>query len=131
MKRSRIHAVDHVEIEAPLGSRDDLRWFYGEVAGLEELEEATVCAGDSTELRFKSARLELRVRLVADPDVDPVALRLTVFVRSLSEVAGLLEERGHVYERSSGIMYTDRRLLMHDPAGHRVALKREWPEITF
>ena len=128
MKPSRIQAVDHVNLEAASGFAEDLRWFYGEVAGLEEVP------GDSQappHLCFRSARLELRVWHVDKPRVDPIAIRVTLAVPSLAEAAEDLEERSIAYARLSGIMFTDRRLMTHDPAGNAVILKQEWPAFTF
>lgn len=127
MKPSRIQAIDHVNLEAPSGSADDLRWFYGQVSGLEEVP------GDPQappHLCFESAGLELHVWIMGRPRVRPRAFRLTLIVPSLTEAAERLEERTIPYTRLSGSMFTDRRLETYDPAGHPVALKQEWPVIT-
>jgi hypothetical protein len=77
-------------------------------------------------LRFRSARVELRILLKPDPDVDPVRRRAVVSVRSLEAVAATLDERGMAYTRLSGLTWTDRRLSLLDPGGNRVELKQEW-----
>lgn len=101
-----------------------MAWFYTEVGGL------TRCEPDGltdTQLCFKSALLWLWVRFVDDPQVDPVARRLTLRIPSLEGTADLLEDRGVAYHYVAGLSYTDRRLVVHDPAGHRLELRREWP----
>ena len=78
------------------------------------------------ELRFRSALLELRFRIVEAPRLDPVAVRLTLSVPSLAEAAEALSDRSMRFDWERGLSYTDRRLSVIDPAGHRVALRQEW-----
>ena len=82
MEQSRIQAVHHVDLEAPLGPREDYQWFYGAVVQLEEVacEEA-----DPSQMCFKSKQIELRIHFVSTPQIDPLPLRVTVGVSSLSE----------------------------------------------
>ncbi len=122
MEPSRIQAVDHVNLEAPYGVDEGMRWFYAEVAVLEEVS----CDDPATNrLCFISRQIELRVNFVDSPDIDPLEPRVTILVPSLSEVAEQLEERSVPYTTLTGLMYTDRRLEVHDPAGNRVVLKQE------
>jgi len=122
MEPSRIQAVDHVNLEAPYGVDEGMRWFYAEVAVLEEVS----CDDPApNRLCFISRQIELRVNFVDSPDIDPLEPRVTIFVPSLSEVAERLEERSVPYTTLTGLMYTDRRLEVHDPAGNRVVLKQE------
>lgn len=124
MSDSRIHAVDHVHIEAGTGQEDELDWFYGDVGGLERLPDST---GPATRMRFRSAELELRIDLTDRPRVEGVGCRVTLLVTSLEETMAALDERDFVYVRLSGLMWTSRRIETHDPAGNRVAFKQEWP----
>ena len=128
MKPSRIQAITHVNLEATLGLEDELRWFYGELA---ELAEVSVDHQAGPQLCFRSLHLELRVWPVDQPRVDPVAIRLTLAVRSLVDTAERLKERSVPYKRMSGLLFTDRRLQVRDPAGHLVAFKQEWLEQTW
>jgi len=124
MGESRIQAIEHVNLEAPLGIDEAMRWFYGRIVGLVEIE----CAQDGgCMLGFKSERIELRIRLAAEPLISSTPLRLTVKVLSLDEVAEGLDQRRRGYTFYRGLMYSDRRIETLDPAGHRVALKRHWP----
>ena len=124
MKPSRIQAIEHVTLEAPPGLNDELRWFYTEVAELEEAPQAEL---DGSPLRFRSARIELRVNIREDPLTDSIGCRATILVPSLKESVERLEERNVGCQRLSGIVYTDRRVAVLDPAGNRVELKQEWP----
>ena len=128
MKPSRIQAVDHVNIEAPPEVAQELRWFYGELA---ELDEIPSVPGAETLLRFRSGDLEVRVRLVSDPDVDPMDQRLAIAISSLFGAKQLLEERHIAWEEFRGFGWTDRRLALLDPGGNRVELKQQWPEGPF
>jgi hypothetical protein len=124
MGESRIQAIDDVHLEAPPGIEGALRWFYGRVAGLDQVK----CGpSDGAELCFKSERIVLCVHLVNHPRITSTPLRLTVNVISLDEVAQRLDERKWHYSLLRGILFTDRRIETLDPAGNRVALKRHWP----
>ena len=124
MNSNRILAIDHVRLEARPGIEEALRWFYGEIGGLEPVPPDPDSVG---RLCFKSGRLELSINLVAQPRIEPVATRVTILVPSLDEAAAMLDEHLLRYQRISGIMFTDRRLAVLDPAGNRVELKQEWP----
>lgn len=124
MNSNRIRAIDHVRFEAPRGIVGALRWFYGDVGGLEPAPGEPDSAG---RLCFNSGRLELSIDLVEQPRIEPVATRVTILVPSLDEAAAMLDEHSVRYQRISGITFTDRRLVTLDPAGNRVELKQEWP----
>lgn len=124
MDQSRIQAVDHIHLEAPFGIEDDLRWFYGKVA---ELEEIGCDQTDGPALCFKSERIELRIRFSQQPRIESIACRLTIGVLSLTEVSERLAERKWDYTLLRGLMFTDRRVETLDPAGNRVTLRRHWP----
>lgn len=123
MEPGRIQAVDHVELEAPLGTEDALRWFYGELAELDEVAASGLTGGP---IRFKSARIELRIRFVPRPSIDPVPVRVTIGVRSILETRAKLDEARIPFERVSGLLFTDRRIQVLDPAGNRVAFRQVW-----
>ena len=124
MSDSRIHAVDHVHIEAGKGQEDELDWFYGDVGGLERLPDST---GPPTRMRFRSAELELRIDLVDRPRVEGVGCRVTLLATSLEETMAAFDERAIGYVWLRDLMWTSRRIEVHDPAGNRVAFKQEWP----
>jgi hypothetical protein len=124
MGESRIQAIDHIHLEAVRGIEERMRWFYRDVVGLSEV----ACdADDEFALRFKSERIEIRVRVAASPQIGSTAVRLAVGASSLEGIAERLDERKWGYVVLRGLMWTDRRIETLDPAGHRVALKRHWP----
>ena len=125
MRRPRIQAVDRVSIEAPAHCREALRAFYGELIGLEELDTDAPEAG----LRFGTRRLDLTIRFVDSPDVDALSPRLVIGVALLNRLESELNERSIEFHRRRGLSWTDRRLVLLDPAGHRIELKQEWPPV--
>ena len=124
MERSRLQAIDHVNIEALSGLEGELRWFYGELGKLEWVEKGSRSSGS---LAFRSERLELRIRIADPPRIESGACRVTLAIPSLTEAAELLSERRWPFEQISGLRFTERRLATHDPAGNRVEFKQEWP----
>lgn len=127
VKPSRIQAVDHVNLQASRGIEEALRWFYGEIAELDDITEADGDAADDTAiLRFRSERIEVRIRIVERPVIDPVRYRVTIGVPNLDETTDRLLESGAEIERISGLMWSDRQIATLDPAGHRIILKQYW-----
>ena len=124
MRESQLQKIDNVTLEAPFGLEEELHWFYREVLKLDLVDSDQA---DDARLCFKSARLELRIWLSKCPRIDPIPRRATVLVESLPGVLELLEERSVPYTRLSGVMFTDRRISVNDPAGNRVELKQGWP----
>ena len=122
---SRIQAVEHIVLEAPAGIDEALRWFYSDVA---RLKEVPTDGAVDPKLCFISAQIELRTGVVEHPRIDPMLRRLTVLVPSLAEAAEQLDERAVPYQRCAGLLFTDRRIAVHDPAGHLMELKQGWPE---
>lgn len=125
MKPSRIIAVDHVCIEVPPGLEDALRWFYVDVCGLEEITSESM--GEDS-LRFRSEGLEIRVRALPNPWIEPMRRRLSIAVDSLNYSMTLLEERWVPFSKITGFTYTDRRIQTTDPAGHAIEIRQYWPE---
>ncbi len=129
MIESRIVAIDHVHMEAPLGIEDALRWFYEEVAELNPVPQGLIPSGPSGEVRllFRSYPLEVRFNLVEQPRIEPVDCRLTIRVSSLQDACQKLDDEGVRFQELSGMTWTDRRIGTHDPAGNRVELRQHWP----
>lgn len=78
-------------------------------------------------IRFRSDRMELRIKVTEDPDIEPIACRAYFEVPFLNEVMEDLEERKYPHELFRGLRYTDRHVSLLDPAGNRVILRRYWP----
>jgi hypothetical protein len=129
MRSSRIRAVDHVVREAAIGLEEALRWFYIDVAGLDEIDPNRDRNSDDCDstLRFRTSLQEVKIRLVPNPVVESAGFPIVIAVPSLEEAAEMLEERSVAFETLSGISWPDRRLSTSDPAGNRVELKRDWP----
>ena len=128
MEASRFLAVDHIELEVPPGPIERLQWFYGELC---ELHEVKADDRPGVQLCYRSGPLELRFHMAEIPRIDPIDCRLTILVPSLIAVREILEEQRLSFDWISGILYTDRRLEVLDPTGHRIALKQMSPFGTF
>ena len=124
MHQSRIQAVDHVVREAPIGLGEALRWFYGCVGCLDEIPPHST---SRPVVLFRSARIELRVYLVDNPQVDSAGFPVVLAVESLEETAELLDERSVQYERITATHWGDVRLETSDPGGNRVDFVRHTP----
>jgi|GEM_PF-1313752 len=150
MKYQRIIAVDDVSRQGAIGLAEALRWFYVEVAELEEVDpdehpapSSQACTGDSrrtllpcnpdvgqdpeSTLCFRSRQQIVRIDLVANPVIESTGFPIVIAVSSLEKSAELLDARSVAFETISGISWPDRRLSTSDPSGNRVELKREWP----
>ncbi len=124
MHESRILAVSHVTLESPPGLEDQHRWFYGELAELEEVVRAEPT--DRRLLSFVSPPIELRIRITPDPDIRSTKTCVVILVTSLSAAIEQCMERRINYTRLSGMAATDRRIQVLDPAGNRAELKQYW-----
>lgn len=129
MRPSKLRAVENIVREAALGLAEALRWFYVEVAGLEEVNPDHPDNPESHDyaLHFRTTLQEVRIRLVPNPAVESAGFPIVIAVTSLDEAAELLEGRSVAFETISCISWPDRRLATNDPAGNRVELKRDWP----
>ncbi len=126
MRHSRIQAVDHVNLESPRGLDDELRWFYGEIA---ELEEWPLDARMGPGICFRSERIELRIRFSPEPRIESVECRVMVGIPSIDEAAERLSELKTPFQRLSGLAVSDRRIQVLDPAGNRVELRQAQRDI--
>ena len=122
MRPSQILAIDTVNMQAEPACRERLIWFYRDLVGLTLVEDP----GNREFLVFSSARRELRIDLVHQAVIEKVRRRALISVRSLDDVADVLEEEGMPHQRVSGMTATDRRITLPDPAENRVELKQEW-----
>ena len=130
MEQSRIHAVEHVHMETRASLEEELIWFYGELSGLDLISSWSEGGSEETpQLRFKSAKLELRLKPVEHPRVDAVARRLTLVVPSIAEVEEQLDERGIPFDRITGLSGGEHVVMVLDPTGHRVLFKQESPRL--
>jgi hypothetical protein len=110
-----------VKIEANPDCSDKLRWFYGELIGLHDVTEL-----ENEVLRFRSHEFELRVKLTNEPRIESVAVRVHVWVPSLTSVKTELRDCRMEFEEHQGLTATDRRIHVLDPGGNRVEIRRGW-----
>lgn len=129
MDRLRIEAVERVCILVPGGIEGDLRWFYGELAGLTEYSPLGPVVAQV--LRFRSRKIELRLQICDCPPVDDIITRITLRVPSLTELSEGLRARGFPVMRIRGLYSTDQHVITRDPAGYRVEFRQFWPELPF
>ncbi len=127
LRAARLSAIDHVALEAPPESAAQVSWFYGAFLGLAALP----ALGDHRPagLRFRSDRHEVRVTLNPEPRIDSVDVRIHFEVSSLEQAAETLEDHRYPFDWIRGLSFTDRGLMLLDPAGNRVVLRRWWPAV--
>jgi hypothetical protein len=101
--------------------KEQTKAFANEIAQLEETDSDGCEPG---RLCFKSGRIELRIRCASAPRIESIARRVTILVESLDSVVEQFEERSIPFTRLCGLLYTDRRLEVLDPAGNRIILKQ-------
>ena len=120
---SRLAAIDHVEVQARAGLEDKLLWFYRDFVGL-KTSAAHDQQDDEPILCFQSERLELRVTMTEQPPIESVHVRLHLEVASLGVAAAILDEHKYPYRWRQGLAFSDRQLVLLDPAGNRVSLRK-------
>ena len=108
-----------------MGFAEELRWFYTVVGCLAEVSDESA---DTPRLCFRSERIELRLDLVAGPQLDPTGHPVKLAVPSLEEAAEMLDERGVVHQHLTGITWAASRLSATDPGGNRVEFQQQWPD---
>ena len=124
----RLVAINHVELESPRGIENELLWFYGDLLGLDP--KPAIAEGDTSVpslLRFRSEPWELRITLLDEPHVDPVACRAVFEISRLERAAEMLQERRYAFTWHHGLRGTDRSISVIDPGGHRVVIRQWWP----
>ncbi len=123
--RGRLIAINDVELQSPVGVDSELAWYYGEFIGLRSLGGSAKIDGPAV-LRFRSDRLELRISITKRPVIEPIGCRARFEVPSLDEAAQTLRERRYPFDWLHGLRASDRALLLLDPAGNRVMVRRLW-----
>lgn len=121
----RLSAVSNIELQASPGIDSDLVWFYADVAGLTPVDAPS--DAETHVLRFKSDRLEIRITIVENPAIESVDDRVTLIAPDLEQVAHALAKRKHPYHWFRGLRFTDQALILLDPAGNRIRIRRRWP----
>jgi catechol 2,3-dioxygenase-like lactoylglutathione lyase family enzyme len=116
---SGIVGLHHVQLAAPAGSEDELRWFYGEVLGLPEVEKPPVLAARGGAW-FRSAYVELHLGI--EEDFRPARkAHPGLLVQDLDGLARRIEGHGVAVEWDDNFPGF-RRCYVADPHGNRLEL---------
>lgn len=111
--------LHHVQLAAPPGSEDRLRWFYGEVLGLAEVTKPPALAGRGG-IWFRSPGVELH--LGVEECLRPARkAHPGLLVRDLPGLARRLQSYG-VKVTWDGAFPGHRRCYVADPHGNRLEL---------
>lgn len=111
--------LHHVQLAAPPGSEDRLRWFYGEVLGLTEVAKPPSLAGRGG-VWFRSSGVELH--LGVEEGFRPARkAHPGLLVRDLSGLARRLQSYG-VEATWDDAFPGHRRCYVSDPHGNRLEL---------
>lgn len=117
----RIQAISDIRIEAVPGLEPELRFFYTDVLGLEQVD------GERGMMCFETERMRVRILITPEAQPSPIRRRLVLQIPSLQEMQMRLEELEVDYEWYSGLRFTDQRIFLLDPANNRIELKQVWP----
>ncbi len=123
MSQARLHAIADIHLAAQPRAADDLCTFYGAVVGL-ELVESDEHPGH---LCFQTEQLQIRFELDNSAAAQPAARRATIIVPSLEQLRRQLDDFQIRYEDYRGLDFSEQRVYVTDPAGHRIEFKQVWP----
>ena len=123
MSQARLHAIADIHLAAQPQVADDLCTFYGAVVGLEWVESDE----HPGHLCFQTEQLQIRFELDASATAHPAARRATIIVPSLEQLRRQLDEHQIPYEDYRGLDFSEQRVYVTDPAGHRIEFKQVWP----
>lgn len=121
---SGIRGLHHVQLAAPVGSEERVRWFYGTVLGLAEVAKPPVLAARGGAW-FRSPYVELHVGM--EEDFRPARrAHPGLLVDDLPAFAAHLESHG-VHVEWDDNFPGFRRCYVHDPHGNRLELMEPLP----
>jgi hypothetical protein len=112
-----LEAVETVWLEVQPSAVEAMAGFYGRVLGLDGRDPG------ADALAYRVGKLELRVRTREDARRPMPRRRLLLEVYRLSEVRARLRDEGIDYEVTHEVGYGQPRVMVMDPAGHRLGLK--------
>lgn len=119
MDEPLVWALDHITITAPHEQQDNVRWFYGNILGLQEIEVPSHVAGDKP-IWFRVGRnQELHVSFES-PVQNTIAPRhVGLKVRSVQKVVEALRSNG--FDVSADLAGRGAaRCFCRDPFGNRL-----------
>lgn len=114
-----IVGIHHVQLAAPAGSEDRLRWFYGAVLGLPEVAKPPVLAARGG-VWFRSAHVELHLG-VEESFAPARKAHPGLLVDGLEDYARRIESHGVAVEWDDSFPGY-RRCYVADPHGNRIEL---------
>lgn len=114
-----IVGIHHVQLAAPAGSEDRLRWFYGAVLGLPEVAKPPVLAARGG-VWFRSAHVELHLG-VEEGFAPARKAHPGLLVDGLEDYARRIESHGMAVEWDDSFPGY-RRCYVADPHGNRIEL---------
>ena len=118
----RVHAVDHLHVEVPLGREAAIAAFYGDLLGLKRL--ADLDQDGIRSIVFGNERLALRFVACERPRIVPRRRRMTLMLDSLDEVhERLIAQKRRVWTLS-GLSLSERSLLTVDPFDQIIELRQ-------
>ena len=110
--------IDHVQIAAPPGCEEEVRRFFGELVGLEELRKPAALQARGG-VWFRCGEEQLHVGVQAD--FAPARKAHPAFrVRGLDELRARLEAAGSPTHEDGAEIPGLRRFHVHDPFGNRL-----------
>jgi catechol 2,3-dioxygenase-like lactoylglutathione lyase family enzyme len=119
-----IDALHHVQLAAPAGTEDRLRWFYGEVLGMAEVPKPLVLTRRGGAW-FRSGSVELHLGI--EEDFSPARkAHPGLLVSDLDALAGRLAEYGVAVDWDNHLPGY-RRCYVSDPNGNRLELLEKLP----
>lgn len=118
---AEVHCVREVRLGVPAHATAESLRFYMDVIGLRPWREPRSVPGA---FGVGNPRRGLLLQVRHDPEVDDVRRRMTLVVASLDELEKRLDEIEWPFERMRGFGYSDRRIVVNDPAGHRIEIRQ-------
>jgi hypothetical protein len=121
---AEVHCVREVRLGVLAHATNEGLHFYVDVIGLQPWRTPRVVPGA---FGVGNPRRGLLLQVRHDPEVDEVRRRLTLVVASLDELERRLVEIAWPFERVRGIVGSDDRIDLNDPAGHRIEIRQSRP----
>jgi hypothetical protein len=118
---SEVHCVREVRLGVAAHTTSDSIRFYVELLGLRPWSRPRVVPGA---FGVGNPRRGLLLQARHDPEVDEVRRRVTIVTPCLERLARRLREYDWPYERVQSFGYSDQRIYVHDPSGHRVEVRQ-------
>ncbi len=117
---TEVLCVREVRAEMPAERVAQVRDFYTRLLRLEPWPDGAQIPGC---LGLGSQQRGLLLQVRHDPIIDPVRIRVRLLVDGLDELRQRLDQQPWPYEFLHGLGWTERRMLLHDPAGNLIEVR--------